>query len=213
MSDQDIENEIRAKGADVAPRVTPQMLEDVIAGEYYLKGSDAYAFAPMPSDHFGSLGLLTVCFLVLKNGFTVTGESACASPENFNAEVGRKVAREHAKQKLWPLLRYELKERLHVQSQLEVARNPVGTAEPAETWFDRLLTERDQNEARINKLGEFLLKEVSSATVHGEAKLLLERQLAVMIELSAILHRRITLIDTGSIPESKIGDGPAGVIG
>ena len=59
------------------------------------------------------LRLLTFCVLVLKNGFTVTGESACASPENFDADVGRKVARENAKQKLWPLLGYELKTRLH----------------------------------------------------------------------------------------------------
>jgi len=47
--------------------------------------------------------MLTVCCLTLENGFTVTGESACASPANFNEELGRKIAREHAKQKIWPL--------------------------------------------------------------------------------------------------------------
>jgi hypothetical protein len=60
-----------------------------------------------------SLGLLTFCVLVLKNGFTVTGESACASPENFDAEIGRKIARQNAEQKIWPLMGYELKQRLH----------------------------------------------------------------------------------------------------
>ena len=59
-----------------------------------------------------ALGLLTFCVLVLKNGFTVTGESACASPENFDAETGRKVARANAVQKIWPLMGYELKCRL-----------------------------------------------------------------------------------------------------
>ena len=59
-----------------------------------------------------SLKLLTFCVLVLKNGFTVTGESACASPENFDAELGRKIARQNAVQKLWPLMGYALKERL-----------------------------------------------------------------------------------------------------
>ena len=59
-----------------------------------------------------ALDLLTFCVLVLRNGFTVTGESACASPENFDAEIGRKIARENAKQKLWPLMGYALKERL-----------------------------------------------------------------------------------------------------
>lgn len=59
-----------------------------------------------------ALGLLTFCVLVLRNGFTVTGESACASPENFDAELGRKIARQNAVQKIWPLMGYALKERL-----------------------------------------------------------------------------------------------------
>lgn len=58
------------------------------------------------------LSLLTFCVLVLQNGFTVTGESACASPENFDAEVGRKIARQNAVNKIWPLMGYELKSRL-----------------------------------------------------------------------------------------------------
>jgi hypothetical protein len=59
-----------------------------------------------------ALGLLTFCVLVLKNGFTVTGESACASPENFDAELGRKIARQSAIAKVWPLMGYALKEKL-----------------------------------------------------------------------------------------------------
>ena len=58
------------------------------------------------------LGLLTFCVLVLNNGFTVTGESACASPENFDAEAGRIAARRNAENKIWPLMGYELKCRL-----------------------------------------------------------------------------------------------------
>ncbi|MBN0315192.1 hypothetical protein JTM73_33600, partial [Pseudomonas aeruginosa] len=60
----------------------------------------------------GSLGLLTFCVLVLRNGFTVTGESACASPENFDAEIGRKIARQNAVTKIWPLMGYELRSKL-----------------------------------------------------------------------------------------------------
>lgn len=67
---------------------------------------DANTEVPKPTK------LLTFCVLVLKNGFTVTGESACASPENFDAEIGRKIARQNAVQKLWPLMGYALKERL-----------------------------------------------------------------------------------------------------
>lgn len=58
------------------------------------------------------LGVLTFCVLVLKNGFTVTGESACASPENFDAEIGRKIARQNATNKIWPLLGFRLRDQL-----------------------------------------------------------------------------------------------------
>lgn len=54
---------------------------------------------------------LTSCVLVLHNGFTVSGESACVDPANFNIELGRKYAREQAIDKLWPLLGYELRAR------------------------------------------------------------------------------------------------------
>lgn len=59
-----------------------------------------------------ALGLLTFCVLVTKNGFTFSGESACASPENFDAEIGRKIARQNAVQKMWTPMGYELKQRI-----------------------------------------------------------------------------------------------------
>lgn len=65
-----------------------------------------------PQPEHESLRLLTFCVLILKNGFTVTGESACASPENFDAEIGRKIARQNAVNKIWPLMGYELRSRL-----------------------------------------------------------------------------------------------------
>lgn len=60
-----------------------------------------------------SLGLLTFCVLVLRNGFTVVGKSACVSAENFDAELGRKIAREDAINQLWPLMGYALADRIH----------------------------------------------------------------------------------------------------
>ena len=62
-----------------------------------------------------NLDLLTFCVLVLKNGFTVTGESACSSPENFDQEIGRKIARENAVNKIWMLEGYLLKKKLSEQ--------------------------------------------------------------------------------------------------
>ncbi len=57
----------------------------------------------------------TFCVLVLRNGFTVTGESACASQENFDAEIGRKIARQNAVNKIWMLEGYLLKQKLSEQ--------------------------------------------------------------------------------------------------
>lgn len=111
--DSAIEREIQAKGL-TAPRVAPADIEANIIGEHYIPvGSALAAMGHMASYETSvSLNLLTICVLELRNGFTVTGESACASPENFNPEIGRKIARENAVQKVWPLLGYQLKEEL-----------------------------------------------------------------------------------------------------
>ena len=113
------EQELQA--ASIAPRVTPADIEANIASEHYFTAAHGVegAMARLelhqrcPGDAPpANLGLLTFCVLVLRNGFTVTGESACASPENFNAEIGRRIARENAVDKIWPLMGYELKCRL-----------------------------------------------------------------------------------------------------
>ena len=126
-TDQAIEQEIQAKGKTAA-RITPADLQANIASAHYFTAAQGYreaaiaqvyelagiitndTAAPPPA----SLSLLTFCVLVLRNGFTVTGESACASPENFDAEIGRKIARQNAEQKIWPLMGYELRSKLAV---------------------------------------------------------------------------------------------------
>lgn len=112
--DQVIESEIVAKNLN-APRITPADLQANIASEHYFNAADAsFGDAAHARQNDASpLQTLTFCVLVLRNGFTVTGESACASPENFDAEVGRKIARQNAEQKIWPLLGYALKQKLH----------------------------------------------------------------------------------------------------
>lgn len=111
-SDSAIESEIQAKGLTAA-RVTPGRINEVIDGEYYFTAVAAKAADPTIPGYHSVLGLLTFCVLVLKNGFTVTGESACASPENFDAEIGRKIARENAVNKIWMREGYLLKQGLH----------------------------------------------------------------------------------------------------
>ncbi len=113
MEEKDIEKEIQDKGL-TAPRVTPADIEANIVSEHYFTAAEGIAGREVAPIHPApqSLHLLTFCVLVLRNDFTVVGESACASPENFNAEIGRKIARENAVAKIWPLMYYELRSKL-----------------------------------------------------------------------------------------------------
>ena len=134
MTDATIEQEIQNKGK-TAPRVTTADIEANVASEHYFTAADGVDGADIESlrnestdedvvitsvdrcvgksgTPMETLGLLTFCVLVLRNGFTVTGESACASPENFDAEIGRKIARQNAVAKIWPLMGYELRSQL-----------------------------------------------------------------------------------------------------
>ena len=119
MNDQAIEQEIQAKGL-TAPRVTPADIEANIAFTYYFTGEDGVRGVEKAEPSCKELGLLTFCVLILKNGFTVTGESACASPENFDAELGRKIARQNAVQKIWPLMGYELRSQLAAEARGDI---------------------------------------------------------------------------------------------
>ena len=110
-SDAGIERLIQAKGK-TAPRVTPADIEANIASYFYFTAAQAARAIDRTVAADSPLHLLTFCVLELKNGFTVTGESACASPENFDAEIGRRIARENAVQKVWPLMGYELRSKL-----------------------------------------------------------------------------------------------------
>lgn len=117
--DAKIEQEIQSKGLS-APRVTPTDIETEITHCYYINAGDAHrSYWPDRSsadETHTSLDFLTFCVLVLRNGFTVTGESACASPENFDPEIGRKIARQKAVEKVWPLLGFRLRDKLAAES-------------------------------------------------------------------------------------------------
>jgi len=134
-TDESIEQEIQAKGL-TAPRVTPADIEANIACEHYFTAGQGVLgnIDVVPDeDQLDILELLTFCVLVLRNGFTVTGESACASPENFDAEVGRKIARQNAVQKIWPLMGYELRSQLArpVLTEADAAADLAGLPRPS----------------------------------------------------------------------------------
>lgn len=135
-----LEREILAK-ADKAPRVTPAALQAEIVSEHYFTAADGVTgakFNAVPRYTVGidtspaPLRLLTICVLVLRNGFTVHGVSACASPENFNAEIGRRIARENAEREIWPLLGFRLRDELArpVLTEGDAAADLAGTCRP-----------------------------------------------------------------------------------
>ena len=97
MKDEaEIENEIQRKGK-TAPRLNPEHIDSVILHEQY---------------HVFPGTTLTVCAMTLRNGYVVTGESASASIENFDEAIGRKIARDNARNKIWALEGYLLRDRL-----------------------------------------------------------------------------------------------------
>lgn len=96
MNEQAVEKEIQAAGLK-APRLTPDDIDTVIVGETY---------TTLPS------GKVMVCELTLRNGFTVRGEAATVSRENFSEEIGRRISRDNARNKVWELEGYLLQEKL-----------------------------------------------------------------------------------------------------
>lgn len=95
-SEAAIEAEIRTKGLN-APRLTPDLIDAQIVSEAY---------------HVFPGTTMTVCALTLKNGFVCIGESAAASPENFDKSIGERIARDNARNKIWALEGYNLRSKL-----------------------------------------------------------------------------------------------------
>lgn len=143
LAPSDLEREIQAK-ADNGPRVTPAALQaeivsadyftafDGVAGAAYNEASPDGVLRPFTFTAPGALSLLTFCVLVLRNGFTVVGHSACASPENYNKEIGERIARENAERQIWPLLGFRLRDELArpVLTDADAAADLAGTPRP-----------------------------------------------------------------------------------
>lgn len=82
----------------VTRNVTEQEIDDSIVTERYWQPART---------------AVTVCLLTLDNGFHVSGFSAAVSYANFDAELGRLLARENATAKIWELLGFRLADKLH----------------------------------------------------------------------------------------------------
>ncbi|MBM5575826.1 Gp49 family protein [Deefgea sp. CFH1-16] len=186
--DTAIEQEIQAKGK-TAPRITPDHIESVISIENYFTAADGVVGSSGDTCVYPTaLCLLTFCVLTLNNGFTVTGESACASPENFDAEIGRKIARANAVNKIWLLEGYLLKQMLY---QAEQKMN--------ETFMDRLQLEANELKAKMDGLDAFIKNSPVYPTLSDAQRDLLVVQHCAMKEYAATLDQRIALLTTAII--------------
>ena len=96
-NEKQIEKKIQEKGLN-APHLTPADIDAAIVKEQY---------------HIFEGTTVTVCALTLRNGYVTTGTSAASSPDNFDEEIGRQVARHNARDKIWSLEGYLLRERLN----------------------------------------------------------------------------------------------------
>lgn len=217
-SDHGIEQELVAKGK-TAPRITSADIEAEIASEHYFTAAHgAYAaqhdvgfFANAELRHVmqqepvhESLSLLTFCVLVLRNGFTVTGESACASPENFDAEIGRKIARAKAIDKMWALLGFRLRDRI-VRGEFDASVTGVvfgvdmGSPEGDRTvevvvrpdYQQRVIDEKAELDERLAKLEAFFFSKTFANLPEQEAASLSD-QAHFMRSYSESLAKRIS---------------------
>jgi hypothetical protein len=143
-----------------APRITPAHIDATIIGEQYL---------------FPEGTALTIAVLTLRNGFTVIGESAAASPENFDKEIGMRIARERAREKIWPLEGYLLREKL---------------SQPAPDFRQRVRNEKAELEERLDKLRGFIASD-RFVSLGSEERERLNRQASVMVQYKIILEERI----------------------
>ena len=164
-NEKQIDQEIQDKGLN-APRLTPEHIDSVIVGETYTNLPD---------------GRTVVCQLTLRNGYTVDGTSACVSKENFNQDIINKIARENARNKIWQLEGYLLKEKLHQ------------AAQPPKHHIERMQSEKQELDTKLNALKAFLAKlgTDQAPMLTDEQEGYLEEQLEVMQGYSDILGVRI----------------------
>lgn len=178
--------ETTLKNQAKAPRVTLDQVNENISSIHYFTARQGVEGTygggiedDAPIEDGEALGLLTFCVIVLKNGFTVYGESACASPENFDPVIGRKLAYERAFNDIWKLMGYHLKETMYESKQ---AQPPQET-----TWQDRLKSEAVELSTKIERLKNA----IEGDTVQGMDKTLLIQQKSVMLEYLEILTDRM----------------------
>lgn len=100
INEKELEQELQEKGLN-APRLTPDFINSKIKYcEYWVVPNTT----------------TTVCAMILENNYVLTGTSAAASMENFDYEIGKKIAYDNAREQIWHLEGYLLKEKLYTKT-------------------------------------------------------------------------------------------------
>lgn len=154
--------------------IKPEDIEGYIAEEHYINLGEALN---TPPDH--PTRVMTQCVILLKNGFTVTGESGCADPRKFDVEIGQRIARANALNKVWPLMGYVLRSQLAGMS---------GLLEP-EGFKDRVRAEARDLESKLAKLSAFIEGDMGGIPPVDQQSL--KDQHAAMTEYLSVLNARI----------------------
>lgn len=186
MSEQAIEQQIQQKGLN-APRITPDHIDSKIKRVHYHSPLSAVDHTQaMDEGTYQHLRCLTFCTIILENGFTVTGESACASPENFDPFIGKEIALQNAREKIWQLEGYLLKQKLYEESK------PT-------TFQERVISEQIELQSKLDALNALLVKG-QPEFIDDENWQLLNDQHKHMTEYNVTLMQRIASFLRNELP-------------
>lgn len=171
-AEQALESQIQAKGLTVAPRVTPAVIDAMIASTELIKIDDVGMFA----------------FLRLHNGIKVVGKNlGPVSPENYNEDLAKQLAVRDARDQLWPLAGFLLAEDIH-------RGNRPLTQEQRELpdHVQQVLGEMYQFASRLNGISDFLADEGIRSQVAAVEVADLEETSVLLGKLVAVYQRRLS---------------------
>lgn len=167
-----------------APRVTTDALESNIRGYYCFNVLEVLkAKNEVDSENqmplMPELGVLTFCVIVLQNGFTVTGQSACADPNNYDATIGNRLAYEDAKKKIWQYMGYSLRQEIYLNGD--------------NTFSGRMTREAKELSDKLSKL-EFFIQGETYQSLGSEEQQRLSLQRKSMADYHQILMQRLNAL-------------------
>lgn len=102
--------------------ITNDKLDELLAASPAERVTKEYMESRIAASEFTKLAsTVTICNLTLDNGYSVRGESACVNPENYNQQIGEKIAYDNAFRQLWALFGFLLAEKNKLNTAAQAA--------------------------------------------------------------------------------------------